>query len=102
MEHISLVVRSVLARIANSGMIRLNAGEACCGHVTAISAQEEKGEKEKKMKNNEAILFEIEKEKEHLRKQIDEQHLSGLATYWLGQLDALERMRLLIIRYYGG
>jgi len=54
------------------------------------------------MKNNEAILFEIEKEKEHLRKQIDEQHLSGLATYWLGQIDALEKMRLLILRYYGG
>ena len=59
-------------------------------------------EKGVKMKNNEAILFEIEKEKEHLRKQIDEQHLSGLATYWLGQIDALEKMRLLILRYYGG
>lgn len=54
------------------------------------------------MKNNEAILFEIEKEKEHLKKQIDEQVLSGMVTYWLGQLDALERMRLMIIRYYGG
>ena len=53
-------------------------------------------------KNNEAILFEIEKEKEHLKKQIDEQVLSGMVTYWLGQLDALERMRLMIIRYYGG
>lgn len=53
------------------------------------------------MKNNEAILFEIEKEKEHLRKQIDEQVLSGMVTYWLGQLDALERMRLMILRYYG-
>lgn len=45
MEHISLAVSSVLARIANSGMIRLNAGEVCCGPVIAISAQEEKGEK---------------------------------------------------------
>ena len=54
------------------------------------------------MKNDKAILFEIEKEKEHLRKQLDEQSLRGLTTYWLGQLDALERMRLLILRYYGG
>lgn len=54
------------------------------------------------MKSSESILFEIEKEKEHLRKQIDEQGLSGLTTYWLGQIDALEKMRLLIIRYYGG
>lgn len=54
------------------------------------------------MKNNQAILFEIEKEKEHLRRQLDEQSLSGLSTYWLGQIDALEKMRLLIIRYYGG
>ena len=54
------------------------------------------------MKNNEAILFEIEKEKDHLRKQIDEQSLSGLVNYWLGQIDALEKMRLLILRYYGG
>lgn len=54
------------------------------------------------MKNNEAILFEIEQEKEHLRRQIDEQSLSGMILYWLGQIDALEKMRLLIIRYYGG
>ena len=63
-----------------------------------ISAAEEL----RKMKNNEAILFEIEKEKDHLRKQIDEQSLSGLVNYWLGQIDALEKMRLLILRYYGG
>ena len=54
------------------------------------------------MKSNEAILFEIEKEKEHLRKQIDEQSLSGMMLYWLGQIDALEKLRLMIIRYYGG
>lgn len=54
------------------------------------------------MKNNEAILFEIEKEKEHLQKQMKEQELSGLMYYWLGQYDALERMRLMIMRYYGG
>lgn len=60
------------------------------------------GEKGRKMKNNEAILFEIEKEKEHLRKQIDEQSLSGMMLYWLGQIDALEKLRLMIIRYYGG
>ena len=45
MEHISLAVRSVLARIANSGMIRLNAGEGYSGPATATSAVEEKGEK---------------------------------------------------------
>lgn len=41
MEHISRVVRSVLARIANSGSIRLSAGEGCYGPATAISAAEE-------------------------------------------------------------
>lgn len=46
MEHISRVVRSVLARIASSGTIRLSAGEGCYGPATAISAAEEK---EKKM-----------------------------------------------------
>ena len=54
------------------------------------------------MKSSDAILFEIDKEKEHLRKQIDEQSLSGLTMYWLGQIDALEKLRLMIIRYYGG
>lgn len=54
------------------------------------------------MKNNEAILFEIEQEKEHMKKQIEEQPLSGMVLYWLGQVDALEKLRLMIIRYYGG
>lgn len=44
MEHISRVVRSVLARIANSGMIRLSAGEGCYGPATAISVREERRE----------------------------------------------------------
>ena len=54
------------------------------------------------MKNSTAILYEIEKEQEHLRKQLEEQSLSGLTCYWLGQIDALEKMRLLFIRTYGG
>lgn len=41
MEHISRVVRSVLARIASSGTIRLSAGEGCYGPATAIFAAEE-------------------------------------------------------------
>ena len=45
MEHISLAVISVLARIANSGSMCSNAGEACCTPATMISAHMEKGEK---------------------------------------------------------
>ena len=72
MEHISRVVRSVLARIANSGMIRLSAGEGCYGPATAISAQEEKGEKMPRLIDADALADELAVLLERNTKLIDE------------------------------